>query len=653
MSSTSLDPPGLIGNTAAGYRLAWARRQQLLSVLLPVLAPVLLGLVLLDLLPDLLLDRARLVIINGAPVVQDGADAGPAWARLSLIAVFWLLALLAGALAVTGAERGHAVRPGKAILAAARLLPVPVVLLGATYLVLKAVAGRFTLVLVLGTLAVAAVMSVRLLIALVAYRLGGSGWAHTRGRVTSTAGAFLTGGVAVPVLVAYLVGGLPPTVTLPVAASVIGTLLLTVVLAVQAGLVARICLLPGGSVDPIVLDARLAGLSGGTRRRPWLASAATVLAVLASAGVAVANPLGAPTVQSHQDAPGGAAAVVWPAGRHPVLATMTGAWFCDDDTCAHRDDRNGGPAVMDGRGSVGFSADGSVVLKAALTGGMDNGGPFIHYARCTRDGCPEAWLPVRASAKETFGWPELAAAVAPDQALWFGLAMPSAEQTPGKATYRITFIRCADARCATPQRHPGGTVERIVDDGSTDGQRARMSIGADGRPVLTVRTGVSAVRVTCDPVTCVAPTSTWGFAGRPDTAWVAPTDPAGQVRTFQPGMLRIGEQIVPLRSDAAPAPRSGALAVDGSRTYLTAAEATVRPGLHVTVGGGAEYESEPPRPQYWQQVLWRCDGPRCRRQVLDGFADTYGQELLAAAPDGRVLIVRQDRILLVSAPTPH
>ncbi|MEU7903607.1 hypothetical protein [Actinoplanes sp. NPDC049118] len=631
----------------------------MLAVLLPVLAPASIGLFVLD----LLLGRDRMVIVNGDATIPGGGSEVLAWMRLGLVAAFWLLALSAAALVATGAVRGHAVRPRKAILAALRHFPVfaagMCAAVAATLLTLWAVAGLagavgggVGLVLVLGALVAAGVVCARMLVGLISHQLGGFDWTLTRGRVAGTAGAFLLGGVAVPLFLAYLGDRVLPAATLPVAARVIEAALFTGLIAVQAGILAHVYLLPrdtsGGweSTDLAAVDALLAELAGGPARRPWFGAAAMVVAVLAPAGVAAADPLGLPTVRSHADAPGGAAAVAWPAGRHPVIATFTGARFCDNDVCDRYVSHDGGPAVMDGRGSAGISADGDTVVKAALTGAQDNGGPFVHYARCTRDGCREAWLPVRASADEAFGWPELAVAVAPDDAVWFVLAMPSAENRPGKATYRVTFVRCADVACARPQRHPAGAVERMPGDGYQDGQRARLSIGADGRPVAAVRTGLGAVLVTCAPITCAAARNTWVFAGEPGEVWAAPATFTDQVSAFQPGMLRIGEQMRSLDSGEV-SPDSGALAVAGSRVYATAAEATTRrQGPHITVGAPAERE----QPEHWQQVLWSCDRSRCRRQVLEEFDSAGGREFLAVGADGRALIVRQDRILLVAAP---
>jgi hypothetical protein len=648
----------MIGNAVAGYRLAWAHWWRLLAVLLPVLAPASAGLFLLD----LLLDRDSMVIIDGLPVFHGGGGTW-VWVRPALVAACWLLALCAAAVTATAAARGYTVRPLTVILAAFRRLPVYASGMAAavtvTLLALWVAAGlagaagaAAGLVAVLGTLVVAGVVSARMLVGVISHQLGGFDWSLTRGRVRSTAGAFLLGGVAVPLALTYPGRGLGPALALPVTGQAIEVLLATGLIAAQAGILAHVYLLrreePAAageeSADLPAVDARLAELSRGPARGPWLGLAATAIAVLVPAGFAAANPLGTTTVRSHADVPGDAVALAWPAGRHPVIATMAGARFCDDDACARYTAPNGGPAVLDRHGTAGFSPDGGVVVKAALTGGADHGGPFIHYARCTREGCPEAWLPARSSAKEPFGWPELAAGAAPDQAVWFVLAMPSREERPGKATYRVTFIRCADLGCTDPQRHDAGTVDRMPDDGALDGARIRLSVGADGRPMAAIRTGSSVALLSCAPITCAAVTKTWTFAGA-DPVWAAPSTSTGPASSFQPGMVRIGEQLVSLDSGRVP-PGSGTLAVTGSGVYATAAEATTRRGLRVTVGAP---DPQAP-PEYWQQVLWRCAQLRCRRQVLDTFASAAGGELLAVGADGRVLLVRPDRILLVSAP---
>lgn len=599
----------LIGNVAAGYRLARTHRRQLLAVLLPVLTAALLGLYLLD----LLLGRDQTVIINGAPVVHGSETL--ALAKIALVAACWLIGLVAAVLVVIGA------RPRTAILTGLKRLPVFAIALcavaGGTILLLSMVAGIaggvFGMIIVLGGLTVAAVLAARLLIHLVAPLSGRP--------VAATAGAFLLGGVAVPLGVSWLADQLTDVIH-PVVIRVIGAALITGVVAAQAGILAHIHLNGREAVVQPVRRLRYAG-------------AAAVVALLAPAAVAVVNPFGAPTVRSHAGAPDGAAAVVWPAGKHPVIATVTGARFCDNDVCDEYVTHNGGPGVWDGWGRAAISADGNAVVKAALTGGEGDGGPFINFAYCTRDGCREAWVPVRASAEEPFGWPELAVAAATDGSIWFGLAMASENEKPGEATFGITFLRCPDATCAKPERHRAGTVERLTGDDFTGRQRTALSIGADGRPALTVRSGWIAGVVTCEPVTCANPRTSSTLAGDQDTAWAVTA--TGQTVVFEPGLVRIGEQMVPLESNEL-APRSGAVTAAGSGVYATAAEATPRPGPHITIGTP---------PEHWQQVLWRCSQERCSRQILDDMEQTAGREALAVADDGSVLIVREDRILLL------
>ncbi|MCU7730664.1 hypothetical protein ODJ79_43705 [Actinoplanes sp. KI2] len=658
MSSSSSALRALVGNAAAGYRVSLAHPRQLLGCVLPMLAPTLIGLAVLD----LLLGRNHTTIVNGVSVIDGLAGATRARAELGLIVAFWLLALPAATLALTGAERGHAVRPIKAILAAVRHLPALVVGLcvatGATFLSLwvatglaGAVGGGLVgLLLVLGALVVAGLVAARILVGSISHLAGGAGWAFTRGQVAGTAGAFLLGGVAVPLLLAHPGDAIRAAVAVPVVGQVIDALLLIALTAVQAGILAHILVQRSDPTHSAAIDARLLELSGRPVRLPGVAitAAAITIAMLAPAGIAAANPFGASTVRSHSDAPGGVAAIAWPPGRHPVLATIGGARFCDNDVCDRYVAHNGAPTVMDGHGNASISADGTAVVSATLSGGRDSGGPFINYGRCTRAGCSQAWLPARASAKERFEWPELAVAIAPDQAIWFVLATPSADDTPGRATYRIGFVRCAQVGCPQPQRFDGGTVQRTVGDGTDNRQPARLTIGADGRPLATIRTGVRAALVTCDPVTCAHLRSTWVFAGPSRAAWVAPATPAEPVVTFQPDALRIGDQGVPLFSNGVPA-WSGTVAVGGGRVYATAAE-PLRPrkqGLHITIGTSAESE-QPEQPERWQQVLWRCDPAHCERQVLDSFDAGYGGEALAVSTDGRIFVARTDRILLVS-----
>ena len=55
---------------------------------------------------------------------------------------------------------------------------------------------------------------------------------------------------------------------------------------------------------------------------------------------AQANPYRAPSVLT--GAGGSAVAAVWPAGQHPIIATMSGVRFCETDLCDRSVDHHGG-----------------------------------------------------------------------------------------------------------------------------------------------------------------------------------------------------------------------------------------------------------------------------------------------------------------------
>ncbi|GAA0806965.1 hypothetical protein [Spirilliplanes yamanashiensis] len=656
--SSPLPPPasrgplaGLLGNALAGYRLAWAHRGRVLPVVLPVLAVALLG----GLALDLLLGRDGLAVVDGVPVFPGAGDGALAWARPAPAVAAWLVALPAGALALAGAARGHTVRPGAALAVAARQVPrLAVGLCAAAAAAVAAVwvvggvagaTGRAGVLLVLGALAAVAVVAARLLPGVLARPLGGSAWGLTKGRVAGTAGALLLGGVVVPLVLVYVRDLARPALDRPVLGGLADAALLTAVVAAQAGILAHTYLLQRDvlrstgqeSADLAAADARLAPLAAAEPRRVWPGVAAICAPVLLTAAVAVL-PTGAPSVRSHGDAPIGAVAVAWPAGRHPVIVGTAEVRFCDNDPCDRYVTRHGGPAVMDGRGAVAVGPDGAVVT-AVVSGSADGGGPFVHYARCTRDGCREGWLPVRGSAREPFGWPLLAAAAAPDGALWFALAMPSPDGAAGAPTYGVTLVRCADATCAAPRRHRVATLERVPEDGFPDERRARLAVGADGRPVATFHIGQSLQQVTCDPPACTAPRRAAASAGPPDALLLTPERLGGEAVSLKPGRLRLGGGGAVALSNGI-APGSGALAAAGGHTYVTSAVRTTRPGgPHVTVGAA---------PSFWRQTVWRCTGVRCDRHPLDVFGGPAGPELMAVGPDGRVLVVRPGRVLLAT-----
>lgn len=605
---------GLLGNVASGYELAWTARRRLLAVLLPVVAAMLLVLSLLD----LVLGDGRLVIIDGVARPRDADVLG--WGKLAATAMFWLIGLMGGAGAIV---RGSG--PVEAIGHALKYLPafaIGMVAAGGClfltlWMVTGIVAGGLTLVLVVAVLVAAAFVAVRVLLAGIARANGEPtrmpGWVE--------GGSFLLGGVAVPLLLAYVQDRFGAVTYLGVLADAV---LMVVVLAVQAGIAAR----PHGR------DA--------APRRPvrlWPGIAMVTAAVLVSAGVVVANPYAAPSVRTNDRGPAGPMAAAWPAGQHPVIVTNGGVWFCNDDLCNDVTDVNGGPPTIDGHGTAGIGADGTVV-KTAVTGGPDKGGPFVRYARCVREGCQEAYLPVRASAGEKLDLQreaqvEVAGAVAPDGALWLFVAAPVKGGEWGR--YRFSLIRCADIGCASPQRHQIGTTDRTPKDGYPNGGRARLSIGADARPVASFWIGWSIYQYSCEPLTCARPHEAVKQAAPPDAVWDATGD---NVVSFRAGHLYDGTGSALITGDAAA--ESGAAALAGPVMYVAAAQpSTPDSGFHLALG-------EPSK--YWRQSVWRCQGFDCVNSPMDLYEGDARRELLAVAADGRVLVVRNDRIVLLETP---
>ncbi|BFU43278.1 hypothetical protein [Krasilnikovia sp. MM14-A1004] len=644
----------MLGNALSGYRLALIHGDRLLAAVLPALALSLIG----SLALDLSMGRDQMVVVDGGLLVGGPADLR-VWLKLALTGVAWLLALTAGTVALVGALRERPVDPFRALMVACRTFPVLALGMcavgGAIVLPIRVVAGvagaveaPLGIIVVVAALALVALTAARMLLGVATRVFGGSAWELTRGRVLGTAGAFLLGGVVCPALASSVVDRLETLTTRPAVTDVFDAVLLTGVVAVQAGILAHVYVRQVGArcaTDLGAVDARLAPLAGRRVGWVWFGLGAMALPVLVSTGVAAANPYGAPALRSTRP-PGGAVAAEWPAGQHPVIVTNTVVRFCDTDLCDRYVDQVAVPSAVEGMSSTGVGADGTVVT-ATTSGGMDNGGPFIEYGRCTRTGCTRAWLPVRASAREPFGWPEFAASSAPDGAIWFALAMPSPEDRPGRPTYTISLIRCAQVPCDKPERHVVGTVERTPGDGFPNDQRGRLSIGADGRPVAAFWTGRSVHVVTCEPVTCANPRATDTDAAPPDARWSMPTAPGQNVVSLRGGELFVGGSGISLAGDVAK--ESGAVTVAGADVYATAAVATgtvtdQQPGARITIGRARGS---------WQQILWRCRGQQCLqfdRVPLDLPADPAGHEVLAVGGDGRVLIVREDRVLLVTPP---
>jgi hypothetical protein len=242
---------------------------------------------------------------------------------------------------------------------------------------------------------------------------------------------------------------------------------------------------------------------------------------------------------------------------------------------------------MDRYGMVAISPQG-VVTTAALTSAQEDDGPFNHYGQCRRDGkCQEAWLPTRASADEDFVWPQLAVTSTTDGGLWFALASPPPISKSAPVTWSIMLIRCDNFTCVEPHRFPLGTIDAQPRNGDGPMRYGQLTVDPDGRPHATFEIEGVLRTATCAPVTCAEPV-------------IGIADPPGS-----------------------PVPST------------VSAEPAAEPiGLHLYIG---------PRPKYWRYVLGH-DGRRVPLDVVKGVPATA---LVAISSDGRVLVVRQDRIILL------
>ncbi|MBL7258548.1 hypothetical protein [Paractinoplanes lichenicola] len=605
---------GLLGNVASGYGLASRRWRRLFAVVLPVAATMLV----VSTLADLALGSGRLVIVDGIPEALSGD--GLAGVKAVTAVVFWLVGLVGGVWAVAR-DAG----PRESLWQGVKSLPAYGIGLiavgGGAFLALWAAAGLARggagLVLIVAVL-VAVVLGAARVLLIGIDQLVGSGTAPTWGEALS----FVLGGVAVPMLVAY--GwerlGAPGS----------ETVLLIVALVAQIGLAARPHSRGAGTSG-----AKDAAAARARRPRLWPAITVFAVAVALAAGVLLTNPYDAPVVRTNSAGSSGARAVAWPAGRHPVIVTTSEVWFCDDDLCQNSTDVSGGPPTVEGYGSATIGADGTVV-KTALTGGPDKGGPFVHYARCVREGCQEAWIPVRASGRERLdveGRTEVAGAPAPDGALWLFVATPITGGQHGR--YRFSMIRCADVACAAPQRHQVGVLDRTPEDGYPDGRRARLTIGTDGRPDGSFWIGHSVYRYSCEPVTCAAPKQSAVDSGPSDAAWTVAGDRTVFVRG---GELFDGHTSTPVGGSGNS--KLAAAAVAGPDVYVAAAVPTeaAGSGFRITYG-------EPV--QHWRQTVWRCRNQECASTPLDSYDNQEREQLLAVSADGRVLVVRDDHIVLL------
>ncbi|GAA2674752.1 hypothetical protein [Actinoplanes palleronii] len=598
---------------SSSYRVAWAARRPLTGVLLLVVA----GHLLVSTLLDLFADGDVLVILDGNPQVS-GAGAA-SWARPAVTVVFWLIGLVAAAWVVA---RDGSASPAEAIWHGMRRLPVfalgAVATAGAAGLALWTVAevstGPVFVLVALAVLVAAAFLTARVL-------LIGIGWAvgeprRVPGRAET--GTFLLAAVLLPMLLGWLRGQAGPV---PYADRPLDALLLAAVIAVQAGAATRRHVEPAAPERPA---------------RVWPFATAAVLTAALTVGAVTQNPYQAPVIRTGPGTDSTVAAVGWPAGQHPVIVTLAGVRYCDDDRCTKYHGVTGGPAAVDSWTTTTIGADGTVV-KTSTSGGEGAGGPFLDYARCGPDGCRTAYLPVRTSATDKLDMSlnlEVAGASAPDGALWFFVAAPVSGGAYGR--YRLTLIRCAEVACASPERHELGVTDRTPSDDYPDGRRARLTIGAEGRPAAAFWLGHSILRYTCDRSRCG---QDFQPAGEAVTTWTSSGDRAAALsgdlvfdgdRTWQLGDFGTGE--------------SGAVVLARRATYVAAAvAATPAAGFRITVGS-----AEPQR--YRRETVWRCAGSACTSVPLDTYAGEGRKEMLAVSEDGRVLVVRDDRVLLLETP---
>jgi hypothetical protein len=144
-------------------------------------------------------------------------------------------------------------------------------------------------------------------------------------------------------------------------------------------------------------------------------------------------------------------------------------------------------------------------------------------------------------------------------------------------------------------------------------------------------------RFSCEPVTCANPRHAEGRAAPPDAVWTVTGERAVAVRS---GELYDGENSAVIAPGVAA--QSGAVAIAGPYVYLTAAmPANATRESHVTVGESV---------QHWRQTIWRCTGLTCTSAPMDTYTGEARRELLAVADDGRILVVRDDRIVLRETP---
>lgn len=611
------------------------RRRSLLATLLLVLVPLLLLQTLWRLLPLTGTDPAR--VINGMLVL---APAG--WVETLVVAVAWTWAVTAGVAALAGANRPlrEALRRlptvGGALFAAVAAVLVAFGLVG---LVLPAAAELVWVVVALLAVPVAALL-VRLALVLplavfedlrgmAAFRAASAG---VRQHVVSTAVLLLLGVLGPAALTGWaweqagpLVDGRLPGLALWLARDVVLVLLAslqagTFVVAYRNLPQPRLAVLPSalGAEGRVPRPARLV-----------LGLLAMLLPTLLTGGVVAARHLPELSVRSRTHY-GQLVALGWPAGSHPVVLTQSAIHDCLDDECrATR--RTQLPFSLAGSEAAVIAPDGSVY---ALTADR------LAYCDPQRT-CRSARGPLNIPILDG----EVAIALDRDGQVLIAIATPRSrsEQRVGgmrQEDSEVRLIRCRDIQCTAPDITRFGVVQGgFAEMSSTYYRRLLVGVDRTGRPVVAYRPrGGSMV-----------------WVGRCDTPGCA-TGQLALMAEAEPG-LPTEEDLASLHFDRLVHPcdrctNAVSATVDrpGGGVYAVAITYG-RPGVRVQIGE----RTPPPR----RAVLWSCADYRCwsPREVPLIEAPEWSSNipgpspgdafLLAANPDGRVIVARRESADLI------
>lgn len=690
-------PAGVVGSVSAGYRLAWAKRQALLAVVVPAMA----GAALLRLALGRLGGGHAGLIVNGVP--QPAVD--PAWAdwvALAATVLCWSVAIAAATAVVGRAQLGSPVGAAAAWrLGLGACVPVIVaavlsaVLVGAVLLLLAAFAGGsggggllvWAAVLLVPAGAVLSRVALMVPAAVAGGRAGErpleAAFAVTRGRVLHTAGPVLLGAVFVPLFVAWLgdgvlarwLAGAAPHNRLgwllaSAGQQLLSTLVIVIVTTAQAATLATVYLRRLNELgDPAVADAVVADPGDAdqcadlpatpTGRRPAFprAARATVGAVLllpaiGAAAVSAVDPYHVPSVREHNLRLAGLVlAVAWPAGRHPVIVTDFDAYDCPDDECRDPVPRGMRADFAMQSGAVTIGGDGSVVAGIIV---RPAGQDLVKLERCPASGACRAIGPVPLPSGGEQPQPHLALGVAPDGTLLLATVGDLSGATDAAPSAQLALTGCLDTNCTQTQHTVLGTVPASSNTtvAGTDALSAvlgghglptaspslRLDTDPTGRPVITFRAAAHVWRATCQPGTCAQPrlVDDQAIPGDRFTPVGGVDDPV--LTLTDNGLVRCQ-----LTACAPPTlfppglPGENDLVATAGGVYVVlGAPGPPPPGLHLTIG---------PKPEPRRYTLWHCTDPTCpdpRSITLPVTQSPALQTWLAAQPDGRVLLLQNN-----------